>query len=721
MKVFVKILSIILIISLISPVVINAADVNVRPVNPVKSSYDDNNIYFEYNGKSYTVPRNTKISMYNDYYAYCIYDTSTNGEQFEFLRVAKDNIKEVRYYHTNMKRNRYSRLPMTYEKTAWNDFVSVSYWYSPSSNKVYVLSGCYVYGIGNKGAEVLSYSNSFNDNNSKFKLTNGGYYDSSFEGYYGVVVCSIFDLGTGTSISSVAYCYTTKYFTLTSLDFVDSSKLDAPYSSSSSLDLYHLSKSTYKEYFPADLLCLYANYKIDGFYDGSNISEVRTPSYYFAYQYLYQTKEGYFFVDSSKRLTSLTYDNGASAIFTFDGECNKRIYRSVDGQTWFNMTEINNMYGKIISCSYEYLYDSSGQPIYKMIYTNDDMVGMSDKPVYDDYFNKHDFFTTFPTWREEYKDGLVWDSYKDYISASEGKEKLNWIGQFGMTALDAINSAIKSMPFGGGFDASSYYNDLFLGTSLSAADAGILNIFSNLTMEFNYQYDSSGNLVSRTRTIYGYLKMLANNGYDTVQYLSSMQDEITKPLFDAISYQTDILISFKDSNISKLKDIRSSISSLIEWVDLGNTYQLRTLNYLKDTLPSLVFDDSSVIAAIKDISITTGGSTFNFDDSAILSRLDSIRDRMNYTYKPVLRDYDDDPDDDNTSVVDFVSTGLSDLVGGTVIQPIALAPGVLSAITFVNTWIGNIWDNLGKLRPVVVLGLTFTVVNVVIRREEATA
>lgn len=715
MKVFVKILSLILIISLLSPVVINAADVNVRPVNPVKSSYDDNNIYFEYNGKSYTVPRNTKISMYNDYYAYSVYDTRSNGEQLQYLYVAKDNIKEVSYYHTNMKRYRYSRLPMTYEKTAWNNLVSVSYWYSPSTNKVYVLSGCYVYDIGNKGAEVLSYSNSLNGtNDSKFKLTNGGYYDSSFEGYYGVVVCSIFDIGTGTSISSVAYCYTTKYFTLDSLDFVDSSKMDAPYSSSSSRDTYRFSNSTYKEYFPADLLCLYANYNIDGFYDGSNISEVKTPSYYFAYQYLYQTKEAYFFVDSSKRLTSLTYDNGASAIFTFDGECNKRIYRSVDGQIWFNMTEINNMYGKIISCSFEYLYDSSGNPIYKMIYTNDDMVGMADKPVYDDYFNKHDFFTTFPTWREEYKEGLVWDSYKDYISASEGKEKLNWIGQFGMSALDAINSAIKSMPFGGGFDASSYYNDLFLGTSLSAADAGILNIFSNLTMEFNYQYDSSGKLVSRTRTIYGYLKMLANNGYDTVQYLSSMQDEITKPLFDAISYQTEVLQLFKDGNLTKLKDIRSSISSLIEWVDQGNTYQIRTLTYLQDTLPSLAFDDSSVIAAIKDISITTGGSTFNFDDSAILSRLDSIRDRMDYTYKPLLRDYDDDPDDDNTSVVDFISNGISSV---NVIQPIALSPGVLAAITTVNSWITNIWDNLGKVQTVVILGLTFTVVDVALRRE----
>ena len=719
MKVFVKILSVILIISLLSPVVINAADVNVRPVNPVKSSYDDNNIYFEYNGKSYTVPRNTKISMYNGFYAYYIFDTANNGEKYEYLYISNEDLKELRCWDISGDHYRYCRLPMSYEKTYWNDFVSVSYWYSPSSNKVYVFSGCHVYGVGNRGAEVLSYSNGLNGSSSFFKFTNGGYYDSWVEKYYGVIVCSIYDINTGTSISSVADCYTTKYDIRPYFDFVDSSKLDKPVSSLPSYDKYNCSDSTYKEYVPGDLLCLYANYKIDGFYDGSNISEVRTPSYYFAYQYLYQTKEGYFFVDSSKRLTSLTYDNGASAIFTFDGECNKRIYRSVDGQTWFNMTEINNMYGKIISCSYEYLYDSSGNPIYKMIYTNDDMVGMADKPVYDDYFNKHDFFTTFPTWKEEYKDGLNWDDY--HYADSVDTSKLTWYGKFAYTALHAVNSAVSSVPYLGGFDMSSYVNDIFFGTNLSMGDAGVLNIFSNLTTEFNYQYDSSGKLVSRTRTIYGYLKMLANNGYDTVQYLASMQDEIVKPLFDAISYQTDILISFKDNNISKLKDIRSSISSLIEWVDLGNTYQLRSLNYLKDTLPSLAYDDTSVIAAIKDISITTGGSTFNFDDSAILARLDSIRAAMSATTKPTLRDYDDDPDDDNTSVVDFVSTGLSDLVGGTVIQPIALAPGVLSAVTFVNTWIGNIWDNLGKLRPVVVLGLTFTVVNVVIRREEATA
>lgn len=715
MKVFVKILSVILIISLISPVVINAADVNVRPVNPVKSSYDDNNIYFEHNGKSYTVPRNTKISMCDGAYAYTLYDSTSNGEQFKWMYIDKSDMKEISCYEVNSKKTFYTRLPVTYEKTYWKDIVNCSYWFSPSLNKVFIFSGSVVYGKGVKGAEILSYRNGINGQDSTIKFTNGGYYNSWVERYYGTTILSIYDLNSGTSISSLAYNYDTKYFTASNFKFVDSSKLGSPLYSGSSYDRYSYSDSTYKEYVPDDLLCLYSNYKIDGFYDGSNISEVKTPSYYFAFQYLFQTNEAFYFVDSSKRLISLTYDNASSAIFTFDSECNKRIYRSVDGQTWTNMVSLDGMYSKTNSCTFEYFYDSSGQPIYKMIYTNDDMIGMSDKPVYDDYFNKHDFFTTFPTWREEYKEGLVWDSYKDYISASEGKEKLNWISQFGMTALDAINSAINSMPFGGGFDASSYYNDLFLGTSLSAADAGILNIFSNLTMEFNYQYDSSGNLVSRTRTIYGYLKMLANNGYDTVQYLSSMQDEITKPIFDAISYETEVLQSFKDGNLAKLKDIRSSISSLIEWVDLGNTYQIRTLTYLQDTLPGLAFDDTNIIAAIKDISITTSAGTFNFDDTAILDRLDSIRAAMTTT-KPALSDYDDDPNDTNTSVVDFINSGLSSV---NVVQPIALAPGVLSAITFVNSWLSNIWDNLGKLQSVVVLGLTFTVVDVAIRREGA--
>ena len=152
MKVFVKILSVILIISLLSPVVINAADVNVRPVNPVKSSYDDNNIYFEYNGKSYTVPRNTKISMYNGSYAYTLSDSTSSGEQFKWMYIDKSDMKEISCYEIDSKKTSYTRLPISYEQTYWKDTVNVSYWFSPANNKVYVFSGSYVYGKAAKGA-----------------------------------------------------------------------------------------------------------------------------------------------------------------------------------------------------------------------------------------------------------------------------------------------------------------------------------------------------------------------------------------------------------------------------------------------------------------------------------------------------------------------------------------------------------------------------------------
>lgn len=223
--------------------------------------------------------------------------------------------------------------------------------------------------------------------------------------------------------------------------------------------------------------------------------------------------------------------------------------------------------------------------------------------------------------------------------------------------------------------------------------------------------DSDSWVSIRQTSIYSLIKTLVDYSSDHSVLLKAIRTE---------NFNSFKLLS---SNLSLIYDVQSDIKDLVGSIDYNSSFRsingsLRSLL----ALPGLAYDDSSLIAAIKDISLSgSGGGTFNFDDSAILSRLDSIRAAMSATTKPTLRDYDDDPDDDNTSVVDFVSTGLSDLVGGTVIQPIVLAPGVLSAVTFVNTWIGNIWDNLGKLRPVVVLGLTFTVVNVVIRREEATA
>ena len=217
-------------------------------------------------------------------------------------------------------------------------------------------------------------------------------------------------------------------------------------------------------------------------------------------------------------------------------------------------------------------------------------------------------------------------------------------------------------------------------------------------------------------SVYSMIQAILESSVNNTEYLKATRGE----LFDYFTNLNNNLAYIDSSITSNFKDLKKVISPMVSDVasvktllEHNNVNVLDIHKLLANTLPSLAFDDSSVIAAIKDISVTSSGGTFNFDDSAILSRLDSIRDRMNYTYKPVLRDYDDDPDDDNTSVVDFISNGISSV---NVIQPIALAPGVLSAITFVNSWLSNIWDNLGKLQSVVVLGLTFTVVDVAIRR-----
>lgn len=224
---------------------------------------------------------------------------------------------------------------------------------------------------------------------------------------------------------------------------------------------------------------------------------------------------------------------------------------------------------------------------------------------------------------------------------------------------------------------------------------------------FNYfEYDKNlDSWVSiRQTSIYSLIKTLVDYSSDHSVLLKAIRTE---------NFNSFKLLS---SNLSLIYELQSDIKDLVGSIDYYSSF--RSINgsfrSLLNTLPSLAFDDSSVIAAIKDISITTGGSTFNFDDSAILSRLDSIRAAMSATTKPTLRDYDDDPDDDNTSVVDFIGNGISSV---NVIQPIALSPGILAAITTVNTWITNIWDNLGKVQTVVILGLTFTVVDVALRRE----
>ena len=729
MKVFNKIICFILIFVLLTPVIVSAAEPIVTPSDSgISSTYDENYVYIIYDSKTYSCDRHKKINTYNGRIGCELFYDSNDNEAGKYFYLLKDTTYEIQSYELSGKRTSYNRLPVSLEKTYWNNDINVSYWYSPGSNRCYVFSGGYVYGEGVKGAGIISYSASSSNGNSYLKMDNGGYYSSWVTNYYGVVVCSIFDFNDGSFKSSMVDLSASSVRTPSVFYFVDENKIaNASTVTGGALSVrnynyidntYLSSDVEYEEKLPDDLVCVYSNHLISGFWQPDGTSNIVTPSYYFNNQYIFKADKYILFVDSADKLKSITKSD-SNALFTFATTCNKRIYYSLDGKTWTSLVDVQDMYSltNTISSSYCFKDDKS---ILQLLFTSDDDYG---KPLYEwkslpDTLDKVSTFDVWydPTTGYEEKDlESVFQSFKD--------ERWNELGHdilrlFSPNFVDAMNDLIIKSDI----DYAAKLDDY---VTSSISKSFYYSFLMPGTVKFLQFDESTLTLKQITQSsVYSMIQAILESSVNNTEYLKATRGE----LFDYFTNLNNNLAYIDSSITSNFKNMKNVISPMVydissvkTLLEHNNVNVLDIHKLLADTLPGLAFDDSSVIAAIKDISLSGSGGTFNFDDSAILSRLDSIRDRMNYTYKPVLKDYDDDPDDDNTSVVDFVSTGLSDLVGGTVIQPIALAPGVLSAITFVNTWIGNIWDNLGKLRPVVVLGLTFTVVNVVIRREEATA
>ena len=345
---------------------------------------------------------------------------------------------------------------------------------------------------------------------------------------------------------------------------------------------------------------------------------------------------------------------------------------------------------------------------FDLIYCNDSSFGVSLK-TWESFPDALDDLNTYDSWVDAVHQITQTDNPYSSSDSSNLAEKVSYTVLGGLTALGSaattqfkdawdIMSSLRSIP---NEDADSVLMSSLLLNTTFLKNAIIAPEYFNY---FEYDKDLDSWVSIRQTSIYSLIKTLVDYSSDHSVLLKAIRTE---------NFNSFKLLS---SNLSLIYDVQSDIKDLVGSIDYNSSFRsingsLRSLL----ALPGLAYDDSSVVAAIKDISLSgSGGSTFNFDDSAILARLDSIRDRMNYTYKPVLKDYDDDPDDDNTSVVDFISNGIS---SASVIQPIALSPGVLAAITTVNSWITNIWDNLGKVQTVVILGLTFTVVDVALRRE----
>ena len=724
MKVFNKIICFILIFALLTPVIVSAAEPVVAPADSgVSSTYDKNYIYITYQNKTYSCNRNQKINTYNGRIGCEVFYDSDYNEAGKYFYLLKDTTYEIKSYERSGEHTSYNRLPVSLEKTHWNDNINVSYWYSPGLNRCYVFSGGYVYGKGIKGAGIISYSASSSNGNSYLKMDNGGYYSSWVTNYYGVVVCSIFDFNDGSFKSSMVDLSASSVRTPSVFYFVDENKI-ANASTVTTIcalsaknfdyiDNTYLSADVeYIENLPDDLVCVYSNHLISGFWQPDGTSNIVTPSYYFSYQYIFKADKYILFVDSADKLKSITKSD-SNALFTFATTCNKRIYYSLDGKTWTSLVDVQDMYSltNTISSSYCFKDDKS---ILQLLFTSDDDYG---KPLYEwkslpDVLDK---VSTFEVWYDPttgYEDVDLERLYKLWTYENNLDAAKRFLPRmFSPLFFSAFADLLDQTDF----DYAAKIDDY---VTSSISKSFYYSFLMPGTVEFLQFDESTLSLKQVTQSsVYSMIQAILESSVNNTEYLKATREE----LFDYFTNLNNNLAYIDSSITSNFKDLKKVISPMVSDVasvktllEHNNVNVLDIHKLLANTLPSLAFDDSSVVAAIKDISFPAGGGTFNFDDSAILSRLDSIRDRMNYTYKPVLKDYDDDPDDDNTSVVDFIGNGISSV---NVIQPIVLAPGVLAAITTVNSWITNIWDNLGKVQTVVILGLTFTVVDVALRRE----
>lgn len=694
----------------------------------IVSSFDANNIYLETPDGSYTISRQTLIPTYKLLYStgkvrqsscYFFTDVTRGGI---FTAIPSSFSYSVTYGSIFM--------PRYFEYDYSNRSIYASYWYSPSSNMVYIINSAYSSYYGCSSAKVLSYYSSSSGSSFYIDVTN-------VPGLTNVFV-TLYDLNSGHAWNSLGESFSSSCRTSLSSFYYDEDYVAVE-------DRYGNPQLNLSS-FPGDLVCIYSNYQIPGFWEIDPTANIVTPDYYFTYQYLIQGVDNYIiFIDSSKPIINFDSSDGT---IRFSDLCNKRIYVTTDGVSWTNLVTSGIMYSSAYSLASKYYKsDNPDDPFsFRLIYSNDESYGEEPlvKPEFNSSFTKFDFYSKFPSFIEEYIEGETdWPNAYHTLFPSSGTENLSGLKAFLYGSFSGINDALIALGYSSD-TVSGFIDDLFDVSSISFSDAFTANIFNNLTQEFNYQYDISGNLVSRTRTIYGYLKNVSENLYDTKLLIEQFRLDILTPLgsiFDISSFNADRLVD---------------ITALIKGIKIPDySKKLDTIITSLASLSGPVFDDSVIIAAINKITIPDYSSKLDaiisrpffddsgiiaainnaaFDDTAILDAINNISipsgggssptvsvdlDKLYKLLDFDISDYDDDKTDDDTRVVDFVVDGLNDLVSGTVLQDaLDFAPGVLSGIVLVNGFVVNIYDNLGNYKPVVLLGLTFTVVGTVIRKEE---
>ena len=697
-----------------------APEVSTLPADDIGAevAYDADSITLNYNGDTYVFNRHMSFDE-------LISDLESVDELDSSLLYKVQHVKGSGYLYWYVSSN--NRYKVDFESGCYlerpsrdgSSYVSpVSYWLSPSHNCVYIL---YDDVYGNRSSIIVrSYSNG-----SFYYVLNP---DSSLSPYWFDNNSLCYDLSTRSFNFNVAH-----YPDYIGCFMTDSSR------SAGNIGGY-----------PTDLVCIFSNYEISGFYE-IDTSKVNTPSYYFKFQYIfYKEGFGYIFVDSAKRVREVGFPNNVNnPRFYFDSECNSYVYTSKDGISWSLLSTESNMYAKWfeVSCNYEFTD-------YTLVYTNDKNFG-GDPLVTPDWGDFSDVIEKLPD---------ITDVYDNLLSHKTDKQTtaLTGINKFMYNIVSGLTSNIG---LGGLYDSivSSIKGDSY---TYSLSEYMLTNLNNDLSVSLVYDYaeiDGEAWEVPRV-TLYGYivhidktlnnllsnfnnlinisdsrLKSIYQNITLSNQYLKRIFDSIDSlsipaaapdyfSQFDKLSAALDKLHNdlIYEEGVTKLpnvpqylvyiygvtKDIRTKLDNInVQISDDIVTFRKAVIARFDPVAEKL----DSIIAKIPS---TSGGGSF--DDSNMVGSIVSLKADISDNFTTLIKLLKNDTDgvEGIADLTSFLTTYVVSMGNAAYFTTLLdFADGVKNNVVLINETMVTMVTDSGIFAPVFTLGAGFAVFSGLIRKE----
>ena len=714
-----------------------APEVSTLPADiDIDVDYTADTVNFTYAGKSYSIDR-------------------------------KHNVNLIHYsYRIGGTRGRDYNQPETFECSFAGDLCYTSYWFSPSEMRIYVLMTPSL----RKVSQVKSYLAS--SNYGTFLLVDARYSDTGSNSVFmttidyssGSAVYNVMSSQEGISswdanssntknyddvyacasnINYFNYYWTgylyNNYLVKAGLDYKATGELDtSDYASN-----YH--------YIPNDLLCIFSNYEISGFYE-PDTSKVSTPDYYFNYQYIfYKEGYGYIFVDSAKRCKEVGFPSGVTnPRFYFDGEGNNYVYTSVGGITWILKSTYSTMYNSQfgVSCGYDFTD-------YTLVYTNDKNFGTP--LVTPSYGEISDVIGDLSAITNNYHDTINNTS----VSLVDTPESNTSLWDYFASLEGGLLAALEDYS---GFPIFSTLSSYMHSSDISDESVLLTKLLDNFTSDVSWYYDSSDSTLHTYTSLYGYVhhmyESIVDNGiyiesfmkvshadlksvFDNItlsnQYLKRIFDNLDSlsipaaapdysGRFDKLSAALDRLHNdlIYEEGVTKLpnvpqylvyvygvtKDIRTKLDNInVQISDDIVTFRKAVISRFDPVTEKL----DSIIAKIPSSS---GGG--NFDDSNMVGSIVSLKADISDNFTTLIKLLKNDTDgvENIADLTSFLTTYVVSMGNAAYFTTLLdFADGVKNNVVLINETMVTMVTDSGIFAPIFTLGAGFAVFSGLIRKE----